>query len=122
VNDDVVTVTRYGLGGWAFFFVDEEVRVAATGWMLKAKCFNSGLGDLFVPKVGSKSAAEDRKRALAICNGVEDGRPCPVRSACAEYAVEHGISRGVWGGLSSRQLKLEIRERTRAGVPSLQYH
>jgi Transcription factor WhiB len=121
VNDDR-TVARYGLSGWAFFFVDEEVRVAVTGWMLSGKCFDSGLGDLFVPKVGSKTATEDRNRAMAICNGTEDGRPCPVRDICAEYAVAHGITRGVWGGMSSRQLKLAIRERTRLGGESLQYH
>jgi hypothetical protein len=118
---DERSVGRYGLGAWAFFFVDEEVRAAVTSWMLKGKCFNSGLEDLFVPEVGSPSAVEDRKQAMAICNGTEDGRPCPVRKVCAAYAVEHGISRGVWGGLSSRQLKLEIRERTRAGVASPQY-
>jgi len=112
---------RYGLSAWAFFFVDEDVRAAATGWMLRAKCFNSGLGDLFVPKVGSTTATEDRTRAMAICNGTEDGRPCPVRKDCAEYAIVHGISRGVWGGLSSRQLKLEIRERARLGLESPQY-
>ena len=114
--------SRYGLSAWAFFFVDEEVRAAATGWMLKAKCFDSGLADLFVPQVGSKRATEDRNRAMAICNGTKDGRPCPVRADCAEYAVAHGISRGVWGGLSSRQLKLEIKERAKQGVGSLQYH
>jgi hypothetical protein len=120
LNDDHAA-SRYGLSAWAFFFVDEEVRAAATGWMLRAKCFNSGLGDLFVPKVGSKTATEDRARAIAICNGTEDGRPCPVREDCAEYAVVHGISRGVWGGMSSRQLKLEIRKRTHAGLESPQY-
>jgi Transcription factor WhiB len=120
VNDDH-SVARYGLSAWAFFFVDEDVRAAATGWMLKGKCFNSGLGDLFVPKVGSHTATDDRNRAIAICNGTEDGRPCPVREACAEYAVVHGISRGVWGGLSSRQLKLEIKERHRLGLASPQY-
>jgi len=118
---DPSTVSRYGLSAWAFFFVDEDVRAAATGWMLQAKCFNSGLGDLFVPKVGSASATEDRTRAMAICNGTEDGRPCPVRADCAEYAVVHGISRGVWGGLSSRQLKLAIRRRVKAGFASPEY-
>lgn len=114
-------VARYGLSAWAFFFVDEEVRASVTGWMLRGKCFDSGLGDLFVPKVGSATATADRNRAMAICNGTEDGRPCPVRTDCAEYAVAHGISRGVWGGLSSRQLKLEIRKRIQAGVESPQY-
>ena len=113
---------RYGLSAWAFFFVDEEVRIAVTGWMLQGKCFDSGMGDLFVPKVGSSTASADRDRAIAICNGTEDGRPCPVRGDCAEYAIAHGITRGVWGGMSSRQLKLEIKERARLGVESLQYH
>lgn len=119
--NDETGVARYGLSGWAFFFVDEEVRAAVTGWMLKGKCFDSGLGDLFVPKVGSRTATEDRNRAQAICNGTEDGRPCPVKDVCGEYAVAHGITRGVWGGMSSRQLKLAIRERTRLGVESRQY-
>jgi transcription factor WhiB len=115
------SVARYGLSGWAFFFVEDSVRAAATEWMLQGKCFNSGLGDLFVPKVGSKTASEDREQARAICNGTKDGRPCPVKGACAEYAIAHGISRGVWGGLSARQLKLAIKERTAAGIESPKY-
>jgi Transcription factor WhiB len=120
LNDDH-SAPRYGLSAWAFFFVDEEVRAAVTGWMREAKCFDSGLGDLFVPEVGSTTATHDRNRAMAICNGTEDGRPCPVREDCAEYAIAHGFTRGVWGGMSSRQLKLAIRERTKLGVESPQY-
>lgn len=40
-------------------------------------------------------------------------RPCPVRRACLDWAVDTGQSEGVWGGLTVRQLRAEVRRRGR---------
>jgi WhiB family redox-sensing transcriptional regulator len=43
--------------------------------------------------------------ARRICAG------CPVASPCLEYALQHHIDHGVWGGTSERQRKRIARER-----------
>jgi len=43
--------------------------------------------------------------AKAICRG------CEVRSECLAYAFEHGITFGVWGGLSEHERRLVRRRR-----------
>lgn len=39
---------------------------------------------------------------------------CPVKDACLEYALEHRIDHGVWGGTSERQRRrlLKVRRST----------
>ena len=36
---------------------------------------------------------------------------CPVQGACLEYALEHRIDHGVWGGASERQRRRILRKR-----------
>jgi WhiB family redox-sensing transcriptional regulator len=36
---------------------------------------------------------------------------CEVRSSCLEYALEHEIRFGVWGGMSERERRRLARER-----------
>lgn len=57
--------------------------------------------DLFFPERGQPLDASRR-----ICAG------CPVREQCLDYAVEHNIGFGVWGGLSERE-----RRRIRSWKP-----
>ena len=47
--------------------------------------------------------------ARRICQG------CPVREPCLEYALEHRIDHGVWGGASERERRRIARQR-RSGV------
>lgn len=57
-----------------------------------ALCRQVDLGDLFFPEKGGSTA--DAKR---IC------QPCPERTACLEYALDHDERFGVWGGTSERE-------------------
>ena len=43
--------------------------------------------------------------ARAIC------ATCPVRSDCLEYALEHRIDHGVWGGCSERERRRILKRR-----------
>lgn len=61
-----------------------------------ALCAQVG-GDYWHPEKGESS-----RPAKRIC-----GR-CPVKQSCLDYAVEHQISYGVWGGLAPRQ-RLALR-------------
>lgn len=36
---------------------------------------------------------------------------CPVQGECLEYALEHRIDHGVWGGASERQRRRILRKR-----------
>jgi WhiB family redox-sensing transcriptional regulator len=36
---------------------------------------------------------------------------CPVKAECLEYALEHRIDHGVWGGASERQRRRILKER-----------
>lgn len=74
-------------------------------WSTNAAC--SGLGrqvDLFFPEKGVGCRA-----ALEICAG------CAVRVECGEYALEHRIRHGVWGGMTGRERQRIARERARGG-------
>ena len=71
-------------------------------WRDRAKC--KGLDpDLFVPNGPGGSL----NRAVAVCHGWNDGRPCPVRRSCFD-AGEDGNEIGVWGGQVRNQNKLRL--------------
>lgn len=42
-------------------------------------------------------------RAAEICNGTTDGRVCPVRDTCLEFALETNQRDGVWGGMTETE-------------------
>ena len=44
-------------------------------------------------------------KARKICNG------CPVTEPCLEYALEHRIDHGVWGGCSERERRRILKRR-----------
>lgn len=46
------------------------------------------------------------KKAKSICS------QCPVRKECLDYALETKQTIGIWGALSSRQLRAERKRRT----------
>jgi WhiB family redox-sensing transcriptional regulator len=60
------------------------------GWRYQAACRGADLG-VFFP--GRGESAEPARR---VCAG------CPVREPCLDYALRHGITHGIWGGLAER--------------------
>lgn len=40
----------------------------------------------------------------------ENCSDCPILMECRRYAIEHGIEHGVWGGLTSSQLRKRAKE------------
>jgi WhiB family redox-sensing transcriptional regulator len=71
----------------------------ATTFMLHAKC--RGMNpSVFFPTDGAGFEAARR-----IC------LECPVRTECLEYALEHRIDQGAWGGTSERERRRILRRR-----------
>jgi len=62
----------------------------AARWRERAGCRGADL-DLFFP--GRGESAEPARRVCAAC---------PVREPCLDYALSHGITHGIWGGLAER--------------------
>jgi WhiB family redox-sensing transcriptional regulator len=67
-------------------------------WTLRAKC--RGMEDALFPE------ASDQKRAKLVCSG------CPVRMECLAEALDHRIEWGVWGGMTERERRLLLRQRS----------
>jgi WhiB family redox-sensing transcriptional regulator len=70
-----------------------------TSWMARGNC-NIEPPSTFFPSDGV--GVEIAKR---ICTG------CPVKDVCLEYALEHRIDHGVWGGTSERQRRRLLKHR-----------
>ena len=60
------------------------------GWRYRAACCGANL-EVFFP--GRGESAEPARQVCARC---------PVREPCLDYAISHGITHGVWGGLAER--------------------
>ena len=70
-----------------------------TTWMALGYC-NDKPPSLFFPSDGVGVDA-----ARKIC------ADCPVKAPCLEYALEHRIDHGVWGGTSERQRRRILKRR-----------
>jgi WhiB family redox-sensing transcriptional regulator len=68
------------------------------GWTARAKC--RGMQDALFPD------ASDQKRARLVCAG------CPVRLECLSEALDNRIEWGVWGGMTERERRLLLRQRS----------
>jgi WhiB family transcriptional regulator, redox-sensing transcriptional regulator len=66
----------------------------SAGWRDRAACRGTDL-DLFFP--GRGESAEPARRVCAAC---------PVRQPCLDYAISHGITHGIWGGLAERDRRV----------------
>lgn len=62
-------------------------------WREQALCAQTDPEEFFPEKGGSP------RRAKRICQG------CEVKTACLDYAMEHHIGWGVWGGLTEKERK-----------------
>ena len=65
---------------------------------MRAKC--RGMEDALFPE------ASDQKRAKLVCTG------CPVRFECLAEALDNRIEWGVWGGMTERERRLLLRQRS----------
>lgn len=73
---------------------------SATAWMQRGNCRNYP-PDMFFPSDG---VGVDRARR--ICNA-----DCPVKGECLDYALDHRIEHGVWGGTSERERRRILKAR-----------
>ena len=73
------------------------------GWRYRAACRGADLG-VFFP--GRGESAEPARRICASC---------PVRQPCLEFALRHGITHGIWGGLAERDRRALRTRRADAG-------
>lgn len=64
--------------------------LAEIAWMRHAACVETDV-DFF------RESAKRVRAAKAICVG------CPVRGECLDYALEHEIAFGIWGGTVPRE-------------------
>lgn len=73
-------------------------------WQDEALCAQVG-GDMFFPEKGEPTGPAKR-----ICH------ICEVRGECLEYALDHEIRHGIWGGHSDRQRRALERNRSAAAA------
>ncbi|HKY14310.1 MAG TPA: WhiB family transcriptional regulator [Microthrixaceae bacterium] len=70
-----------------------------TTWMARGNCAEEP-PSLFFPSDG---VGVDVARKVCV--------DCPVKETCLEYALEHRIDHGVWGGTSERERRRILRSR-----------
>ena len=68
-------------------------------WMVEARCRGASPSEFF------PSDGIGVELAQNVCDG------CPVRAECLEYALDHRIEHGVWGGASERERRRILRRR-----------
>ncbi len=77
-------------------------RTTSLPWKSLARC--RGVN----PEAFHPHPEEDGAEAKAICS------LCPVREPCLEHAIARREKFGVWGGLTERERRREIRRRRRS--------
>lgn len=58
----------------------------------------------------------DAIQAKAVCNGTDGGGACPVIKQCLDYALEHDLWEGVWGGMTQKERRSESQRRRQASA------
>jgi len=70
---------------------------AAGSWWHRALCV--GRSELFFPPAGveqEETRLERERAAIGLC------ARCPIRIRCLDYALQHDIRYGIWGGRTER--------------------
>ena len=57
------------------------------------------------PEIFFVERGESTEEAKAIC------ATCPVKQECLDYAIEFNERVGIWGGMSDKQIRQEVRRR-----------
>ena len=73
-------------------------------WADRAACLTEE-PELFFPIGNSGPALVQIEEAKAVCNR------CPVIDACLRFALENGMTAGVWGGLTEDERRA-LKRRT----------
>ena len=81
-----------------FLAVLEPLDLAGLRWQDAALCAQADPEQWFPEKGGSTLWAK------RVC------RMCTVKSECLEYALEHEIRYGIWGGMSERERRVLRRQ------------
>lgn len=71
-----------------------DLPLASESWEAWAECRGMNPDLFFGDELSGPDVYGPAKR---VCSG------CRVRDDCLEFAVEHGLSFGVWGGLSPKE-------------------
>jgi WhiB family redox-sensing transcriptional regulator len=69
-----------------------RAHTASTDWRSLGRCLDED-PELFFPIGSTGPAVLQVMEAKAVCGS------CRVRERCLEWALEQGLSHGVWGGL-----------------------
>jgi WhiB family transcriptional regulator, redox-sensing transcriptional regulator len=77
---------------------------SVTAWMADGNC------RMYPPAAFFPSDGVGVDKARRIC------ATCPVIETCLEYALEHRIEHGVWGGCSERERRRILKRRRLARV------
>ncbi|MFF0144916.1 MULTISPECIES: WhiB family transcriptional regulator [Amycolatopsis] len=85
------------------------MELTTTGWLARAACQDED-PELFFPISDVGPGARQVAQAKAVC------ARCPVRQACLSYALDNGLSNGVFGGTTELERRKLVR--TTAGAPA----
>jgi WhiB family redox-sensing transcriptional regulator len=77
-------------------------------WQRAAACRDTPTA-VFFPAGSSQLTRADEEQAKAVCS------PCPVRTRCLAFALEHGEAYGVWGGLNAEERRALKTSQPRTG-------
>ncbi|MBT9257142.1 WhiB family transcriptional regulator [Phycicoccus sp. MAQZ13P-2] len=79
-------------------------------WAERAACTGHDPA-IFHPQGRSRDRASAIQRAKAVCFG------CPVWRDCLDYALDHDIDEGVWGGLRAQERAADLSLRRPGKCP-----
>jgi WhiB family redox-sensing transcriptional regulator len=83
---------------------EPETLDPATAWMREGNC------RAYPPSAFFPSDGAGVEIARRICE------TCPVKGLCLEYALEHRVEHGVWGGCSERERRRIAKRRRVAAL------
>jgi WhiB family transcriptional regulator, redox-sensing transcriptional regulator len=89
----------------------ESAMTGPRDWRDDAACRDAD-PELFFPIGTTGPALRQVQEAIRICQG------CPTRTQCLSWALEHGITDGVWGGTTVEQrraIRRQAAQRAAAG-------
>src|SRR5215813_10372892 len=82
----------------------------AVNWRDDAACARAD-PDLFFPVSATGLALSQIDEAKRVCQG------CPARTPCLEWALEHGVAAGIWGGATDEERRA-MRQRLTHSQPA----